>query len=229
MMKSLILLSAGLDSTVNLYEARLCSEIVCALTFDYGQRAAKQEVAMAKAHCAALDVSHQVVCLDFFKSFTRTALINTDALVPVGSGVQIDDMTISSETAKAVWVPNRNGIFLNIAAGFAEGMGADWIVPGFNIEEGATFPDNTEPFLQATSQALAYSTATHVKARCFTTQLNKTEIVRRGVDLGVRFEFVWPCYMPGSQPCGQCESCRRYDRARRANGLESLSSSGEKI
>ncbi len=220
MVKSLVLLSAGLDSTVNLYEARLCSQVIGALTFDYGQRAARQEVAMAQAHCAALGISHQVVRLDFFKSFTQTALINTDAKVPVGTSVEIDDMATSTETAKAVWVPNRNGIFLNIAAGFAEGMKADWIVPGFNIEEGATFPDNTEPFLQATTQALEFSTALHVKAKCFTTHLTKTEIVRRGIELGVQFEFVWPCYMPGPHPCGECESCCRYKRACLANGLK---------
>lgn len=217
--RSVVLLSGGLDSTINLYEARLKSTVVCALTFDYGQRAAAREREMARRHCDALSIRHEIIELPFFSRFTRTSLVDREATVPTGHDVSIDDMTASERSAKAVWVPNRNGILLNVAAGFAEGLGADWIVPGFNIEEAATFPDNTDEFLRATSAALAYSTANHIEARCFTTSLDKTVIAKRGRELGVRFEFVWPCYFSGDTLCGQCESCQRYARAMRAAGL----------
>ncbi len=217
--KSVVLLSSGLDSTVNLYEARERSDVVAALTFDYGQRAAGRELAMARAHCEALNVRHESVRLPFFSSFTRTALVDRAIDVPVKDEVRIDDLRASERTARAVWVPNRNGIFLNIAAGFAEGLGAKLIVPGFNIEEGVTFPDNTGAFLAATTSALGFSTANHVEAVCFTTQLDKTAIVARGVELGVRWEYVWPCYLGGDALCGQCESCQRYLRARAAAGV----------
>ena len=133
--------------------------------------------------------------------------------VPVGSAISIDDLKVSNETAKAVWVPNRNGIFLNIGAAFAEGLGADIVVPGFNIEEGATFPDNTQGFLDALTDAFQFSTSNGVQAFCYTTGLNKTQIVQRGRALKAPFELMWPCYFAGTEPCGECESCKRFARA----------------
>lgn len=219
MKRSVVLLSSGLDSTVNLYEARTRSEVVAAITFNYGQRAAEREIEMARAHTALLKIPHIVVEVPFFKEFTKTSLINRANDVPTDSEVSIDDRETSIKTAERVWVPNRNGILLNIGAGYAEGLGADWLIPGFNIEEGATFPDNTEDYLRALTQAFSFSTANHVEAVCFTTALDKTAIVKRGVELGVRFEYVWPCYFGNQNLCGECESCLRYKRARSAAGV----------
>ena len=131
----------------------------------------------------------------------------------------MDDLVTSKETAKSVWVPNRNGIFLNVAAGYAESLGADWIVPGFNKEEAATFPDNSAGSLEATTQALSYSTANKVQIKCFTTDKNKTEIVQMGQALKVDWTLMWPCYFSGEKWCGQCESCQRSKRALMASGI----------
>ena len=213
MKRSVVLLSSGLDSTVNLYEARQKSEVVAALTFDYGQRAAAREIEKARAQCDYLGIRHIVVPLPFFKEFTQTSLVNRDSDIPKSKEVSIDDRATSLATAVRVWVPNRNGIMLNIAAGYAEGLKADFIVPGFNIEEAATFPDNTDEFLKATTYALKFSTANHIEAICFTTALDKTAIARRGTELGVRFDLIWPCYFGNEKLCGECESCQRYQRA----------------
>jgi 7-cyano-7-deazaguanine synthase len=213
MIKSVVLLSSGLDSTVNLYEARRQSEVVMAITVNYGQRAAAREIEFARRHCELFGIRHKVVELSWFADFTQTSLVNTENEVPVGDRIRIDDLESSEKTARAVWVPNRNGILLNVAAAYAEGAGASWIVPGFNAEEATTFPDNSEDYLNAVTQALAYSTANKVEAKCFTVRLNKTEIVRRGRELGVRFDLIWPCYFGGEKPCGQCESCQRFNRA----------------
>lgn len=219
MKRSVVLLSSGLDSTVNLYEARERSQVLAAITFNYGQRAAAREIAMARAQTEALGIRHIIVDVPFFTEFTKTSLVNRESEVPTDAQVSIDDRETSIKTAERVWVPNRNGILLNIGAGYAEGLGADWLIPGFNIEEGATFPDNTEAYLKALTNAFSYSTANHVEAVCFTTALDKTEIVKRGKALGVRFEFVWPCYFGNETLCGQCESCLRYTRARIAAGV----------
>ena len=209
---SVVLLSSGLDSTVNLYEAREKSRVVLALTFDYGQRAAPRELERAAQIAKHAGIEHKILSLPWFTDFTQTSLINRSNEVPTTS-VSIDDLKASAESAKAVWVPNRNGIMLNIGAAFAEGLGADWIVPGFNIEEGATFPDNTQAFLDSTTATFGFSTSNGVKAKCFTTHLNKTEIVRRGRLLGAPFELMWPCYLAEREPCGRCESCQRFRRA----------------
>lgn len=216
MTKAVVLLSSGLDSTVNLYQAQQVSEVVLALTFNYGQRAALREIEYAARTCAHLGIAHKVLDLSWFSEFTQTSLVARDQSVPTAGQVSIDDLQVSNQTAKAVWVPNRNGVFLNIGAGFAEGLGAKWVVPGFNIEEAATFADNTQAFLDASTASFKLSTASHVEAKCFTTALNKTEIVRLGVKLKVKFEHVWPCYFGGESACGECESCLRFARAKEA-------------
>lgn len=211
--KSVVLLSSGLDSTVNLYEAREKSRVALALTFDYGQRAAVREIERAAQIAEYAGVPHKVVSLPWFTEFTRTSLVNRSSAVPVKSAISIDDLAQSAETAKAVWVPNRNGIMLNIGAAFAEGLGAEWVVPGFNVEEGATFPDNTQGYLDALTKSFSFSTSNKVKAVCFTTHLDKTAIVRRGREVGAPFNLMWPCYFAGEERCGECESCQRFTRA----------------
>ncbi len=212
MKRSVVLLSAGLDSTVNLYRAKEESDVVMALTFNYGQRAAAREIEHAAKLAAQVGTRHHVIDLPWFRDFTKTALVDSKQEVPTSS-VSIDDFNASTHSAKAVWVPNRNGIFLNIGAAFAEGLQAEWIVPGFNLEEAATFPDNSEAYLQAASRAFQFSTSNQVQVRCFTTDLTKPEIVKLGRKLGVPFDLVWTCYFGGEKPCGQCESCQRLARA----------------
>lgn len=219
---AVVLLSAGLDSSVNLFAAHKNEEVVLALTFDYGQRAAVKEIEHASELAAFLGVRHQVVDLKFFTELGHSSLIDKTKLIPVADEVEIDDLTTSLSTAKSVWVPNRNGIFLNIAAGYAEALNAEVIIPGFNVEEAATFPDNTNEFMQALTSALAYSTANKVKVDCYTVQMKKAEIVQMGVALGVPFEKIWPCYFAKDEWCGQCESCLRAKRAFQQNGLEHL-------
>ena len=208
-----VLLSGGLDSTVNLYEAHREHQIELALTFDYGLRAAQKEIELSQKICEMLGVPHKVIELPFFKDFTKTSLVNRSADVPTGVNCNISDFKTSMKTAKLVWVPNRNGIFINIASGFAEGLGASFVIVGFNAEEGATFPDNTQDFLTSLDGSLKYSTATQVKVKSYTTQINKTEIVQRGMALKAPFDFMWPCYDSASVRCGQCESCQRFERA----------------
>lgn len=216
MKKYVVLLSSGLDSTVNLYAAKTQGQVALTLTFDYGQRAAPKEIESAKKLSQALNVPHKVLELPFFKDFGQSSLVDTSKALPTGDAVSIDDKKTSEKTAKSVWVPNRNGIFLNIAAGFAESLGADAVIPGFNQEEAATFPDNSKSFLNALTGSLDYSTANHVKVECFTTDMVKTQIAEWGKKLGVDWSLMWPCYQSLNKWCGECESCQRSKRALKA-------------
>ncbi len=211
--KAIVLLSGGLDSSVNLFEAHDALKVELVLTFDYGQRAARREVQTAEFLCKKLGLKHQAITVPFFKDFTHTSLVDETAELPTGSAVNINDFKNCVETAKKVWVPNRNGIFINIAAAFAEDMGVDYVVVGFNVEEAQTFPDNTQEFMDAIEKSLSYSTGNQVKTKCFTTRKNKTEIVRRAWELGMDLDELWPCYVSTEKWCGQCESCQRFDRA----------------
>ena len=219
-LKSVVLLSSGLDSTVNLYAARKQGNVLLALTFDYGQRAAKQEIRHSQKITGNLKVPHLVVRIPFLKDLGNSSLTNRAQKIPSGRQVQIADLKVSQKSAKAVWVPNRNGIFLNIAAAYAESLGAQLVIPGFNVEEAATFPDNSLGFLKALDQSFSYSTANQVKAYCFTTGLNKTQIVKLGNKLRVDWSQIWPCYHHRAKWCGQCESCQRSLRALRAQKVD---------
>ena len=209
--KSIVLLSGGLDSSVNLLMAVKETMVVGVLTFDYGQRAAKAEIRAAIAQCESLGLAHHVIELPWLKAITKTSLVNVEVCVP--QNVEIDDREACEQSALRVWVPNRNGVFLNIAASFAEALGANVVIPGFNAEEAVTFPDNSEDFLDAATNALSYSTLSQVEVRCFTTDMNKTEIARKGRALGLNLEHVWSCYFDGNEICGTCESCLRFRRA----------------
>lgn len=211
--KAVVLLSAGLDSSVNLFAAAADEEVVLALTFDYGQKAARKELESAQKLAKYLNIPHKILALPWFKDLHRSSLLLESEQVPTGAAVQIDDVKTSQQTAKAVWVPNRNGIFLNIAAAFAEALEADFVVPGFNVEEAATFPDNSETFMRKLDEAFADSTANKVRVKCFTSALNKTQIVERGEKLNVPWHLIWPCYFGHAKWCGQCESCLRSKRA----------------
>lgn len=213
MSKVIVLLSSGLDSTVNFYQALQSDEVVLALTFDYGQRAAKQEICHAKKIADKNNIPHKVVEVPWFKEFTKTSLVDVSTNVPID--MKIDDLSECEQTAKSVWVPNRNGIMANIAAGFAEGLGANQVVVGFNKEEAATFPDNSQAFMDVLDRSFAYSTLGKISMKCYTTHLNKTEIVRLGKKLSVPFDMIWSCYMAAENPCQQCESCLRLKRALR--------------
>jgi len=212
-LKTLVLLSGGLDSAVNLYKAAKESKVVLAITFDYAQRAGAKEIEAATFLTRQLKIPHKIISLPWIKDFGGSSLIDLSRDIPQGVNVSIDNQEQSLKTAAAVWVPNRNGIFLNIAAGYAEALGAECVVPGFNIEEASTFPDNSEGFLNALTQSFAYSTANKVRTLCYTTHLNKSEIVKMGKNLEVPFEHLWPCYFAGDEWCGQCESCLRFNRA----------------
>lgn len=219
MNRAVVLLSGGLDSSYNLFRAARELDVVLALTFDYGQKAVAREIAAASALCRRLGIRHQVLKLPWFRDFTHTSLV-AEGPVPQANEVSIDDPDVSRKTMQAVWVPNRNGIFLNIGAAYAEGLQAKYLVPGFNAEEAATFPDNSQKYLESLNQAFTFSTANQVQVKCFSTHLSKTEIVREAVSLEMPLSEIWPCYNAAAAWCGRCESCQRFHRAVRDAGAE---------
>lgn len=217
--KAVVLLSAGLDSSVNLFAAHQQEEVVLALTFDYGQKAAKKELEQAAKLAAFLKIPHKILALPWFKDFNKSSLLVESEEVPTGQQVNIQSHEHSLQTAKSVWVPNRNGIFLNIGAAFAEAMGATALVPGFNAEEASTFPDNSEAFMEQLTKSLSFSTANQVEVLCYTVKMQKAEIVKKGLELNMPWHLLWPCYFSKEKWCGECESCLRSKRAFAAAGV----------
>ena len=204
-MKAVALLSGGLDSTVSTAAASRRLELVLALTFDYGQRAARRERAASAEIARRLKIPHRVIALPWLGAITRTALVARGARLPRNE--------MSARSAKAVWVPNRNGVFIEAAAAHAESLGARRVVTGFNREEAATFPDNSPAYVRSVNRALGYSTANGVQVVSYTADLDKRGIVRLGRRLGAPLDVIWPCYEGGRAWCRTCESCLRSLRA----------------
>lgn len=215
---SIVLLSGGLDSLASLYWSIKESDVMVALTFDYGQRAGNQEIQSASKLCKSLDIKHKIIELPWFKALKNSALLDSQAVIPEINPKDLDNMKVTLETAKAVWVPNRNGVMINVGAAIAEAMVANWVVVGFNKEEGKTFPDNSEDYLKALNKSFVYSTKGLVSVKAPMVDKNKKEIVEWCVEHDVDFTHLWSCYRGGDKMCGVCESCRRCQRALEVGG-----------
>ncbi len=213
------LLSGGLDSAVATYSAHRELGSGEALFCDYGQKALKRELQAARRLTGYLGMPLQVVKLPFLAEVTQTSLVMNDKVIPQIKATQLDDRSETEKSAQEVWVPNRNGLFLNIAAALAEGKGLSHIVVGFNSEEAVTFPDNSANFLNKAEEFFGYSTQKGLKVLAPTLSCNKFEIVQLGMKLEVPFKEVWSCYHGHKKQCGQCESCLRSIRAYAQAGI----------
>jgi 7-cyano-7-deazaguanine synthase len=216
--KAVVLLSSGLDSSI---ASALANEqgwsIELAITFDYGQRAAHREIEHSRKIAAMLGTTHRVITLPWFSEFKQAGALLSNESLPTPNLAQLSDERFASESAKRVWVPNRNGVMLEIAAGFAEDANCAAVVVGFNSEEAATFPDNSFEYMKALDEALRFSTATGVKIISPTALLDKIEIVAEAKRINFPLADVWTCYESNEKMCGRCESCVRFKRALLAN------------
>lgn len=210
---AILCLSGGLDSVVSAAMARSEHRLARAITFDYGQRAAAREIAAARRFCDAWDLPHEAIALPWLRPITTSALVNRDANLPHYDAEGLRDLSRQERSAAAVWVPNRNGIFIAIAAAYAEASKAAWIVTGFNAEEAATFPDNSAKFVERTNALLEQATLSHPKVVSYTQEMTKVEILMQARAMEIDLNWCWPCYEGGEAWCGACESCARFQRA----------------
>lgn len=200
-MKAVALLSGGLDSTVSMLLVREEAQVILALTVDYGQRAARREIEYSRDICREYGIAHRVVELPFMKEFNSGLM--------EGSGL----------TVAQPWVPNRNGLFLNLAAAFAEDLEAGLVVCGFNREEGIDFPDNSIEYVDSVNQALSFSTKNQVKVISKVQGMDKVEIYKAAARLGLTADRMWSCYLGGVKPCNACPSCLRNIEALKKAGV----------
>ncbi len=214
--KAVVLISGGLDSVFNLYKASVTwPGEVEGLFLNYGQKAHDAEKNAALYFTKQLNIPLETLDISSVFKWSQNSLTSLTESIPT-TEVDIESEAASIQSAQRVWVANRNGVLLNVAAAFAESRGADRIVPGFNREEAQTFADNSVEYIEKMNQCFKLSTRNQVEIQCFSQLMDKKEIIRSLQVFGADLDRVWSCYFNGLKPCGECESCQRFTRARKS-------------
>ncbi|MGZ7070529.1 MAG: 7-cyano-7-deazaguanine synthase QueC [Methanobacterium sp.] len=218
--KAVSVFSGGLDSTVATAYYNDKYEIH-AITFNYGQRSARMEIKSSKAICEKLGIKHTIIELPWLKNLGKSAL-TSDNEVPELKEDELDDKEICDETASKVWVPGRNIVFTAIVTSFAEAEDAEILLVGWDLEEAATFPDNSKEFLNAFNEVLKIGTLKNVQIEAPLIDMNKNEIVELGIRINAPLNLSYSCYMGENEHCGICESCMRRKRAFKEANIEDV-------
>ncbi len=204
MKKAVVLLSGGLDSATTLAIAREQGYECYALSLSYGQRHSAELLAADRVANSIGVVEHRTIPIAL-DAFGGSALTDRSIAVPeeMGSGIPI------------TYVPARNTIFLSLALGWAEVLGAEDIFIGVNAVDYSGYPDCRPEFLQAYEAMANLATKAGVEGKgceihAPLVHLTKAEIIQEGIRLGVDYSATVSCYQADSagRACGVCDSCR---------------------
>lgn len=204
MKKAVVLLSGGLDSATIFAIAERDGYACYALSIAYGQRHTA-ELAAATRIAKVLDAAeHKILTLDL-STIGGSALTDMHIAVP----------TQPSDGIPATYVPARNTLFLSLALGWAEVLGAQDIFIGVNAVDYSGYPDCRPEFILAFEELANLATKAGVEGRPFRIRTplldcSKSEIIRRGLALGVDYALTVSCYSADleGRACGVCDSCR---------------------
>lgn len=220
--RAIILLSGGLDSTVAAALAKERYSEIHAISFDYGQRHAR-ELRSATAVASALGLqSHTTFRLDIAR-LGGSALTHPDLNVPKGRSMQA-----MTQGVPVTFVPGRNTIFLAHALAAAEVHEADAVVIGANAMDHAGYPDCRPDYLAAMETVMNLGSKRgreghRVQVFAPLVQLDKAGIVREGLRTKAPLHLTWSCYEGRELACGQCDACRlRLDAFRQAGVRDSI-------
>jgi 7-cyano-7-deazaguanine synthase len=214
---ALVLYSGGIDSTTALYWARNTYEHVQAISFDYGQRH-KAELSLGSRLTRRLRIPHSILKVDL-RPIGGSAL--TDSSLHIPKFRRAKDITPG---IPPTYVPFRNGIFLALAAAWAEAQRFTDIVCGFNTIDSPHYPDTRGSFVRAMQHAIALGTGARLKGRPIRIvtpflRMKKSGIIRRGLSLGADYSFSISCYGGKEAPCQECSSCLLRQKAWREVGM----------
>lgn len=201
---AVVLVSGGLDSATTLAIARSQGYACYALSFDYGQRHRVELEAATRVAGSIGAIKHRTMRLDI-GWMGGSALTDSEVAVPEEPG----------EGIPVTYVPARNTIFLSVALGWAEVLGAQDIFIGANAVDYSGYPDCRPEFIRAFEELANLATRAGVEGQRFTIHapliaMSKAEIIRTGVGLGINYGLTVSCYNPGpkGEACGVCDSCR---------------------
>ena len=220
MKKAISVLSGGLDCCVATAVYAKDYEIH-AITFNYGQKAFAQELKASREICEKMGFKHYVIDLPWLAEISNSSL-NTSEDIPEVDFNDLDDLEKSNETASSVWVPARNTVFTSIAASFAESIGAEIIIVGWDKEEANTFPDNSKEYMEKFNELFEVGSPIDIEIKAPAIDLDKDEIVKLGDEINAPMELSYSCYKGEEKHCGVCESCMRRKRGFKKAGINDL-------
>lgn len=221
-MKALVLSSGGVDSSTCLALAadKLGKDNVISLSMYYGQKH-DRELKAAKQLAAHYEVEHIVMDLTPIFQFSDSSLLkNSDKNIPSGSyslqQIENDGKPVST------YVPFRNGLFLSCAASIALSKECEIIYYGAHSDDvaGDAYPDCSTAFNDAINKAIYEGSGRQLRVEAPFLNLNKADVVKKGLELEVPFELTWSCYEGGEKPCGACATCIDRAKAFELNGVE---------
>jgi 7-cyano-7-deazaguanine synthase len=217
--RAVVLLSGGLDSATCLAWARAQGYEAHTLAIDYGQRHRVELAAAARVAAALGSASHRVVAADL-RAIGGSAL-TSEVAVPKDR----DDATMGADIP-VTYVPARNTVFLSIALGLAETLGAADLVAGMNALDYSGYPDCRPGFVRAFEALARVATRAGVEGAAYRVHtplmsLDKAGIIRLGVSLGVDYGITHSCYdpAPDGAACGRCDSCALRRKGFREAGV----------
>ncbi len=222
-MKVMVLSSGGVDSTTALAMAvdKYGKENVTALSVSYGQKHDK-EIEAAKKTAEYYGVEQLFLDLSKIFQYSNCSLLkqSTDEIPEEDYAEQIEKT--NGEKPVSTYVPFRNGLFLSSAASIALSKGCSLIYYGAHADDAAGFayPDCSSVFNNAMNEAIWEGSGHQLKIEAPFVNINKAEVVKKGLKLKVPYELTWSCYEGGEKPCGKCGTCRDRAAAFKANGIE---------
>jgi 7-cyano-7-deazaguanine synthase len=204
--KAVCLISGGLDSCVTSYIARQEGFDIFALTFFYGQRH-KKEINCSKKIATSVKVKNHIFFNLDINKFKGSSLTD-ESLLPEKDNV-LEEI---GKKIPSTYVPARNTIFLSIALAYAESIDADSIYIGVTSSDYSGYPDCRPEFIESFQKMADIATkrtiqGKKIKIKAPLLNLNKSEIIKKGLLLKVPFEKTWSCYYGKNKACGRCDSC----------------------
>ena len=207
---SLIVVSGGMDSITLLYDMK--DRIAMGVSFDYGSNHNAREIPYAEMHCKRLGIKHITIKLDFMHQYFKSSLLEGADAIPEGH--------YDEENMKSTVVPFRNGIMLAIATGLAESNGLKNVMLANHAGDHAIYPDCRPEFVEAMGRATEAGTYDGIRVLAPYTNITKTDIARRGKELGIDYTETWSCYKGGQKHCGKCGTCTERREALAEAGIE---------
>lgn len=202
--KSVMVLSGGMDSTTLLYKLLDEGKEVRAISFNYGQRHSR-ELEKASATCEKLNIPHKVIDISFIKEIVSNSALTGDISVPEGH--------YQDENMKLTVVPNRNMIMSAIAIGYAVNLDFDEVALGVHAGDHAIYPDCRPAFIDALKQIAAVANYKPIAIYAPFLTADKGDIVIEGTRLGVDYALTHTCYKGENPPCGKCGACQERAEA----------------